>query len=71
MHIVRDTASVIVSEAVDGTKRRKPPQKGHRQPKVTTIKVDRKVWRAARKALKPNTEIRIISADCVRIVNKP
>lgn len=63
--IVRDTASVTVSETVDGSKRRKAPRKGSRSSKVQTVTVDKHVMAAARRALRPGEHLKIVSGDKV------
>ena len=71
--IVRDTAAVTVSAPVDGRRRRRSPSTyaSRARPVAYSIKVDPRVWRAARAALRPGTRLEIVSAEVVRVVNVP
>lgn len=63
--VVRDTATVTVSETVDGSKRRKAPRRGSRNSKVRTVRVRKDIWAAALAACRPGEHLKIVSADKV------
>lgn len=70
-HQVRDSATVHVSEPVDGTKRRRAY--AARQVRATTtheLRVDERVMAAARAVLRPGQRLVIVSATEVRLVNE-
>jgi hypothetical protein len=70
---VRETATVTVKKAVDGTPRRKRRGKGKARLLSTethSIKVDPRVMAAARAAMRPGQRLVIVDAECVRLVNK-
>lgn len=62
-------SGVTVSTPVDGTVQRRGRGK-QRRPSVglNHIKVDPRVWAAAKQALRPGEELRIVDADTVRTV---
>jgi hypothetical protein len=76
---VRDVATVTVSEAVDGTKQRKPrnPKRGKshrphrgRSTAIEHVVVDPRVLEAAQALVRPGvTRLEIVDAECVKVVN--
>lgn len=64
------TASVTVSEAVDGTKKRKPPTRKGRLPLDKHIKVMPMVLAVAKRVARPGETVVIVSETCVRLVPK-
>lgn len=67
-----DVATVTVKKAVDGTRKRKA--RGKNRPKlggkVDQIKVDPRIMRAAKEAMRPGQRLVIVDAECVRLVNR-
>jgi hypothetical protein len=68
---VREAATVIVTETVDGTVQRRTPRKGQRAAYTNYhIKVDPRVWAVARKLCGPYQAIKIIDTTTVLITNQ-
>lgn len=69
--VVRDTATVTVKDAVDGTKkRRKPAEKRAKAVTTHQIRVDDRVWKVAQTLVTDQTKVKIVSATEVLVVNR-
>lgn len=69
-NIVHDTATVTVTEPVDGTKKRRKPSSRRSATPVIEIKVLQEVLDTAKKILRDGETIKIISATEVWTVPK-
>lgn len=70
---VRDSATVTVSAAVDGTKKRRKRGTVTRRAITTTLSMDDvlpSIAAAARKVRKPGQVFVVVSPECVRVVNQ-
>jgi len=70
---VYETATVTVSKAVDGTKKRKKPTQRTRKAVDTTLSMDDVlpgIAAAARAVRKPGQVFLVVSPECVRVVNR-
>jgi hypothetical protein len=72
---IPEVATVTVTKAVDGTRKRKPrSDKGKKRGPVHRtlthqITVDPRVMKAAKEAMLPGQRLVIVNAECVRLVN--
>jgi hypothetical protein len=67
---MRDTASVSVKSAVDGTVKRRKPRKGQRAViEQYHVKVDPRVWATAKKLCGPYQFIKIVNEEMVVVAN--
>jgi ABC-type lipopolysaccharide export system ATPase subunit len=67
---VRDSASVTVTEAVDGTRRGRGADRRQRASKVESVKVHPLVWKQAVKLCGGNRKrIQIVDAQTVIVLN--
>lgn len=71
MGTVRNTATVTVSEPVDGRRRSRRPVTENRRLASTTgyLRVDPAVMAQARRLLRPGQRLEIVSEREVRLVN--
>ena len=70
-NVIREVASLTVSETVDGTSRRRGrgPDKRERN-QIEHIVVDPEVMAVAKRIMRPGQRLVIIDATTVRLVNK-
>lgn len=68
-YAVRDSVKLRFGQPIDGTKtRRRQTTPRRRQTASYEIKVDPRVWAAAKAARRPGERLVIVSAECVRLV---
>lgn len=65
-----ETATVTVSDTVDGTRRRRPPTPAYRSSRVTHTQADPRAVRAAQALLRPGQKLVTVSPTEVWVVNR-
>jgi len=68
--VVRETATVTVSEPVDGRRRRRAATGRRPASPVEGFTVDPRIWAAAKAALRPGERLKIVGPDLVITVNR-